>query len=359
MSFAGMYTLPGYAIPNGLNPVDFGNIEQIIEDPFKFISMDEVGSKTLQRIYEQYPQYRNKLFERITFRILEFTKDKFFNYFITLILNENDPMKVEIIYKSLIADIKELANDNSSTCVIQKLIENVNEKHIEEIAEKLEANSYFEKFIGGIEARNINHIFQALIKRQKKEKNDIICEEINKNFILYVKDRYGCYIIQTLLENCSEKSYKMFLEKTLENIKELLDDKLGNYLIIYFLNNSNGYNLDIIYQEIKGKIYDYSRNKITVKIVENAFIKGNEVQKKNIINEILTLGENKEDYLISLAKDQCGNYAVQFFLEYCEEESRKIMIDRINSDPTIKTNNFGKHVINKIEEIKKKLLIIK
>ena len=194
-----------------------------------------------------------------------------------------------------------------------------------------------------------------MIKRQKKEKNDKICEEIAQKFILYVKDKYGCYIVHTLLENCSEKSYKMFLEKTLENFKELAEDKRGNYLINYFLNNTTGHNLDIIYQEIKGKIYDYCRNKITAKIVENAFIKGNEEQKKNIINEILTLGENQEDYLISLAKDQCGNYAIQIFLENCDEESRKLMIDRINSDPNIKTNNFGKYVINKIEEIKKKI----
>ena len=355
MSIFGVYILPGGEIPNELSPADFRNIEQIIEDPFNFISIDEVGSIKLQRIYEKYPEHRDKLFEKIICRILEFTKNKFFNYFIQVILNENDPMKVEIIYKSLIEDIKELAYDDYSAFAVQKLIENVNEIHIEEIAEKLEANSNFEKFIENDKARNINHIFQALIKRQKKEKNDKICEEMSQKFILYMKDKYGYYIVHTLLENCSEKSYKMFLEKTLENFKELAEDKSGNYLINYFLNNTTGNNLDIIYQEIKGKIYDYCRNKITAKIVENAFIKGNEVQKKNIIDEILTLGENQEDHLISLAKDQCGNYAIQIFLENCDEESRKVMIDRINSDQTIKTNNFGKYVINKIEEITKKI----
>ena len=350
--------LDGGEIPNELNLPDFTNIDPVVEDPFNFISsdLDEDGSKLLQRIYEKCPEYRDKLFLHFNLRIVELTKNKFFNRFIQVILTENDPVKVEHIYKFLIPYIKKLAYDDFSTCVIQVLIQNVNEKHIEEIAEKLEANSNYEKFIGGKEAKNINHIFQALIKRQKKEKNDKICEELIQKFILYAKDKYGCYIIQALLGNCSEKYYKMILEKTLENIKELIEDNSGNYLIIYFLENATGHNLDIIYQEIKGKIYNYCRNKITANIIEKAFIKGNEEQKKNIINEILTLGENKEDYLISLSKDQCGNYAIQIFLENCDEESRKIMIDRINSDPTIKTNNFGKHVINKIEEIKKKII---
>ena len=345
----------GGEIPNELSFPDFVNIDEVIENPFNFISLDEDGSKLLQRIYNKRPDYRDKLFVKFTFRILEFAKHKFFNHFIQIILIENDPLKVETIYKFLIVEIKELAYDDSSTCVVQKLIENVNEKHIEEIAEKLEANSNFEKFIGGENAKNINHIFQALIKRQKKEKNDNICEEIMQKFILYAKDKYGCFIIQALLENCSEKSYKMFLEKALENIKELAKDKSGNYLINYFLENTTEHNLDIIYQEIKGKIYDYCKNKITVNIIENAFIKGNEEQKKNIIDEILTLGENQEDYLISLAKNQCGNYAIQIFLENCDEESRKVMIDRIISDPSIKTNNFGKYVINKIEKMNKKI----
>ena len=212
--------LEGGEIPNELSFPDFVNVEGVIVNPFEFIFLDEDGSKLLQRIYEKCPDYRGNLFLKFIFRILEFTQHKFFNYFIQVILIENDPLKVETIYKFLISDIKVLAYDDSSTCVVQQLIENVNEKHIEEIDEKLEANSNFEKFIGGENAKNINHIFQALIKRQKKEKNDKICEEISQNFILYAKDKYGCFIIEALLENCSEKSYKMFLEKTLENIKE-------------------------------------------------------------------------------------------------------------------------------------------
>ena len=147
MSIFGVYILPGGEMPNELSPANFRNIEQIIEEPFNFISIDEVGSIKLQRIYEKYPEHRDKLFEKIIFRILEFTKNKFFNYFIQVILKENDPMKVEIIYESLIEDIKELAYDDYSAFAVQKLIENVNEIHIEEIAEKLEANSNYGKFI--------------------------------------------------------------------------------------------------------------------------------------------------------------------------------------------------------------------
>lgn len=213
--------LDGGEITNELSFPDFENIEPIIEDPLKLIKDEENGSKLLQRIYEKCPEYRNKLFDKITLEILKLTKNKFFNRLIQVILDENDPIKNEVIYKFLIDELKELAYNDYATCVVQKLIENVDEKHLEEIADKLEANSNFEKFIVDKKVKNINHIFQSLIKRQKKEKNDKICEEIKQNFILFAKNKYGCYIIQALLEKCSEKSYIMFLEKTLENIRRI------------------------------------------------------------------------------------------------------------------------------------------
>ena len=93
------------------------------------------------------------------------------------------------------------------------------------------------------------------------------------------------------------------------------------------------------------------KKKKAVFVIKEALKLGNENQRKDIINELLELNTDKEDPLISLAKNQYGNYVIQDLLDYCEPETLKIIIKRIYSEPNIKKDKFGKYVCKKIKEI--------
>ena len=191
-----------------------------------------------------------------------------------------------------------------------------------------------------------------MINRQKKEANDKIFENIN-NFVKVANDQYGCYIIQAILNNCTDNCYYSILKKSCENIVALCKDN-ANYIFQYFFENEykdKDKKLDIIYQALKGNIFELSKEKKAVFVVKEALKLGNENQRKDIINELLELNTDKEDPLVSLAKNQYGNYVIQDLLDYCEPETLKIIIKRIYSEPNIKKDKFGKYVCKKIKEI--------
>ena len=327
------------------------------------------GSEIWQYIYACSPDQRDLIFKQINKNkkegkdkdndkdnkkvnlILEYSKNECANYFIRQILecndDDRDKEKHKIIFEILINDIKELSAGKYSTCVIQKLIERVEEKDLEEIANKLGVYTDIDYFIGN---KNTNHVIQSLIKRQKEEENDKIFEHIT-NFVKVANDQYGCYIIIAILKKCTDKCYYEILKKCCENIVVLSKD-FGNYIFKYFFENKNkDIKLDIIYPALKGNIYELSKDKKAVFVLKNALKLGNENQRKDIINELLELNKDKEDPLIYLSKHEFGNYVIQEVLDYCEPKTLKIIIKRIYSDPNIKKDLYGKHICKKIDKI--------
>ena len=77
------------------------------------------------------------------------------------------------------------------------------------------------------------------------------------------------------------------LEKIYSNVKELSQDQYGNYIIQYILDNNKGNNVDSIYEELKGHIYEFSLHKYASNVIEKALTYGNKTQRENIINEIM------------------------------------------------------------------------
>ena len=321
------------------------------------------GSEIWQYIYACSPDQRDLIFKQINKNknkgkdnnnvnlILEYSKNECANYFIRQILecndDDRDKEKHKIIFEILINDIKELSAGKYSTCVIQKLIERVEEKDLEEIADKLGVYTDIDYFIGN---NNTNHVIQSLIKRQKEEENDKIFEHIT-NFVKVANDQYGCYIIIAILKKCTDKCYYEILKKCCENIVVLSKD-FGNYIFKYFFENKNkDIKLDIIYPALKGNIYELSKDQKAVFVLKNALKLGNENQRKDIINELLELNKDKEDPLIYLSKHEFGNYVIQEVLDYCEPKTLKIIIKRIYSDPNIKKDIYGKHICKKIDKI--------
>ena len=327
------------------------------------------GSEIWQYIYAISPDQRDLIFKQINKNknegkdkdndkdnknvnlILEYSKNECANYFIRQILecndDDRDKEKHKIIFEILINDIKELSAGKYSTCVIQKLIERVEEKDLEEIANKLGVYTDIDYFIYN---ENTNHVIQSLIKRQKEEENDKIFEHIT-NFVKVANDQYGCYIIIAILKKCTDKCYYEILKKCCENIVVLSKD-FGNYIFKYFFENKNkDIKLDIIYPALKGNIYELSKDKKAVFVLKNALKLGNENQRKDIINELLELNKDKEDPLIYLSKHEFGNYVIQEVLDYCEPKTLKIIIKRIYSDPNIKKDIYGKHICKKIDKI--------
>ena len=334
------------------NSIEDQNFRKTVIENASIFAVNEEGSKIIQKIYNDYPIDRDAIFNKIFPNILNLSITEKGNYVIQKIIecDPGNPDKRIMILNKIQGHIKKLSLDNHGTYIIQKLIENIQEEYLNEISKELKGN-YIELIID----KNGNRVVQNLIKRQKKEDNDKIYEEIKNDLVVLSKNKYGCHVIQELLNNCSEINYYKIFQEIFENINDLIDDKSGNYLIQFFLDDKtikNIKNLEIIYQAIKGHIYDFSLNKHSVYIIEKVFELGNELYKENIIKEILELDKVKNDCLTNLTKDQYGNHVVQMILKFSDMNTKKIIIKKILSDSDIKNREgFSSYVIDYVEEL--------
>ena len=325
--------------------------KQIIENTLIFLN-SENGSKIIQKIYNDYPLNREEIFNKIYPYILDITKSDKGNYLIQKIIESDvsEQKKIIKIFNKIKAHILELSIHNHGTYIIQKIIEKIKENYLIDISKELEW-----QYIYLIKDKNGNRVIQNLIIKQNKEENDKIYEKIENNLIELSMNKYGCHVIQELLNNCNEITYYKIFQKIFENINSLIKDKSGNYLIQYFLEDNtikNIKNLDIIYQSIKGHIFDFCLNKHSVYIVEKILELGNEIYRKKIINEILELNKVKKDCLIVLTKNQYGNHVMQLLLKFCDMKTKKLIIEKILSDKDVKNKEgYSSHVLEYIEAL--------
>ena len=332
-------------VPEVINP------DKIIENPVYYLKQDETRSKIVQNIYKRQ-EVKEQIFEKIKPEILDLSKNKFANYFIGQIIKDNDKSKIDFIYYSLKDNIKDASSDPFATHVVQELIKKIDENKLEEMIKLLVTNSKIEELAS---SENTNHVLQSLIENREIKENDIISETIYNEFEKLSIKIYGCYIIETLLNYCHDKYYKLIYEKTCENLDTLIQDEFGNHIIHFFLDHKKVNNNDKIYQKLKGKVFDYSMNKYAIYTITNSLDKGDQIQRKNIIDEVVNLDKkiNNEDCLVYLSKNSFGNFAVQKFLEYSDEETRINMIERIYPLLEDVPNKFAKFVIDFIKKLNK------
>ena len=323
------------------------SLDDIIEKAVAY-SKDHTGSRQIQKKYEEGPQeVRDKIFEKLKPEILNLSKDIFGNYAIQKVLEFKDAEKNAIIMESIQGHVAELSLNMYGCRVMQQLITVIDRKYLPQITKELE-----DKFEKCIEDQNGNHVIQKLIQRLNVGENSKIFEVVYNKLIQLAKHTYGCRVIQTLLKKCNEQQINKILQKIYENVVDLSMDQYGNYIIQYILENKIVKNVEPIYKGIKGNIFEFSKHKFASNVVEKTLTLGNKEQRKNIINEILILDDEKKDCIFTLTKDKFGNYVVQKMIEYSDEKTKKDIINRIISNPGMKKKEgFTKHVINFIEKI--------
>ena len=87
-------------------------------------------------------------------------------------------------------------------------------------------------------------------------------------------------------------------------------------------------------------------------MVERCITFGNEMQKKEIINEVVELVNNDEELIINMVRDRFANYVVQKIIEFSDNDIKQKLINIIVSRQNkIKNEGFSKHVLNYIEKL--------
>jgi hypothetical protein len=301
-----------YVIQKYLDYCDKQMLSVILKQLYKFndkaiyeISVNKYGTRALQKLFEKISNY----------------------------LKEED---IEIIKCSIKGNITSMIKNINGNHVIQSMIDNFKNKEIKNMLFK-EIN---QNLIEILKTKPGFCVFERMMKNFSYEELNIIYDNILKNIDKLINDEYGNFIIQMIL-NLTNKNYNFkiynfikdkiiqlsclkFSSKVIEccmadpiiknkvikkiiegnNIKELIVDKYGNYIVQKALIHSkdNEEIFSIIINNIKKnedllKNDDDLRQKIYEKLKKNygQFLDSNENKEDNKeVNKEVIREENKE-----------------------------------------------------------------
>ena len=326
---------------------DIKHLEELIQNAIRLKANINNNNKTNE--ISSYQMNDILMVNKYKNDILNLSKDVTGNYAVQKVLNNKNIPEVNFIIESLKNNIYELTLNLYGCRCVQELISILNAENMNIITNELKP--FYEKCILD---KNGNHVIQKLIeKANEADLNEIYLVAVN-NIIFFSKHQYGCRVIQRLFKYCNKDQIKFMLNNLFININDLIQDQYGNYVIQYILENQtiNCEELYPIFYSLRGNIYQYSFHKFASNVVERCITFGNEMQKKEIINEVVELVNNDEELIINMVRDRFANYVVQKIIEFSDNDIQQKLINIILSRQNkIKNEGFSKHVLNYIEKL--------
>ena len=340
-----------------MSKIKYNNENNKIKE--KIMNMDDVKSCDLQNKYiEGNDLMRDNIFNYLKGKFLEKSLDGYYNYLIQLIIEEEGKRcyyKIKIIADELRGSYFILSDNPNGAYVVQKLIEYLENDLLKIITDEIISNKNFKSLVIG---SNGNHVIQKLILYLDKDGEDFknLFNEINKNLVDFCKKKYGCYIIQVLLDKCNIE----YIYKITEQIKDenLLNDEYGLHVVQKILEiydiKSKRFNLNFIYNyfkdiDIYDKIFNKDKSIATsfCKIIQLILQKGYKNDNINIINKLI---ENNKNFLL-MCCDKYGNHVAQRVYDNSNKDTqdkiKELIQKNINQYKNINYFKFvQRHIFN-------------
>ena len=248
---------------------------------------------------------------------------KFFTY-----LNQKD--RIDFL-KNIENNLVELSSDSIGTYPIQSIIEHLSSKNEKNII----LSGIKEGFIKLIYDAFGCHVLEKLLTCFEDEYVEFIYTYIFDNFLYLTNNSNGIYIIKKILTFTQKKN----LHEKLKNIVKknaifLIKQSYGNFVIQVIIENWEDYKE--ITDLFKGNFFALSLEKYASNVIERCIEKDKEILE-NYINEIIS---NK--CIANVMKSNYGNYVVQKVIKLAEGENKKLFvfnaakdIDKLNDNKLI------------------------
>lgn len=302
------------------------------------IAKNQNGCRYLQNCIVTKPELLNNFFfPKILEYISELSMDQFANYLVKKIFQFlTEDMMLKLI-QTLLPVIDKIGTNQYGTRVLQDLIDYLN------------TDKTFLAFINIIVPHvkllvidlNGSHIIYKLIltkNRNVKIIENIICSQVKHIAVT----RKGCSFLKKYLDFANENELVKIKQIILKNLKDIITDQYGNYIIQSILMKDNtGIVKDFLNEIIKNIVF-YSNNKFSSNAVEKCF--ENEMIKNTILDQFL-----KKEYFEKIIMDKFGNYVVQKAFAKADNQRRNYMIKLlIPLVPNLKTQYFGQRLLSKM-----------
>ena len=302
------------------------------------IAKNQNGCRYLQNYISSNPELlKNLFFPKILEYIKEISNDQFANYLIKKIFQYLTEEMLLNLIQALVPLVEQIGTNQYGTRVMQDLIDFLN------------TDKSFMNFINIIiphvkllitDLNGSHIIYKLILTKNKRIKiiEDIICMQVKDIAIT----RKGCSFLKKYFEFEEEKDLIKIKQCILQNLKDIITDQYGNYVIQSILTKEGSSIVKDFINEINKNIVYYSNNKFSSNAVEKCF--ENENLKNIVLDQFI-----KKDIFEKIISDKFGNYVVQKAIANADSSRRNYMLQLIIPlIPSLKCQYFGQRLLSKL-----------
>ena len=214
------------------------NLLIIISEQFYEISIDPHGTRVLQKLIEliKTSELKNLFYELVKPMVGQLLKDLNGTYIVQKFVKYNLYDYGFKINQIIIDNSIELCTYRHGCCVIQKYIETRDQNMLPQLIYKL-----LDGFKSLITDQFGNYVIKTILFIGNPEYNNRIGEYISMNVVSYSKHKYSSNVVEKCFDFCQGfyLNKLIFLVQQENNLKELILDEHGNYVVQKVLSISN------------------------------------------------------------------------------------------------------------------------
>lgn len=162
-----------------------------------------------------------------------------------------------------------------------------------------------------VKDQNGNHVIQKIIQTVPREHTDFIFDCFKGRVSELSQHTYGCRVIQRALEWGSEADKAAIMRELHSCAQLLITDQYGNYVTQHVITAGSDEDRARMVSLVMAQLPTLSKHKFASNVVEKCIVNGTAEQQREIRDRFMEKGEDGNVFLVSLIKDQFGNYVLR------------------------------------------------
>ena len=156
--------------------------------------------------------------------------------------------------------------------------------------------------------------------------------------------RHGCCVMQRCLDAASGEQRASLVQQISYCCLTLMQDPYGNYVIQYVLDHCSQNEIDLIVSCPLGRLNNLSKQKFSSNVIEKCLEKANEDLLSRYILELC-----QPTYIRDLLHDQYANYVLQRAIQVANYEEGLHLVNTLRPHlASIRNTGCGRRIVSKV-----------
>lgn len=195
-----------------------------------------------------------------------------------------------------------------------------------------------------------NHVIQRILLKLPYQYSQFVFEAVANSVGDVARHRHGCCVIQRCLDSQPSEARSNLVNKIVEKSLELMQDAYGNYVVQYVLDVCSDEDVHAVCESVAGNVSLLAIQKFSSNVMEKCLERCTDKVRENYLEEL-----SGQERIRELMMDPFGNYVIQRALAVASHTQALKLVDSMRphlmsaSGGGIRNTAGGRRILAKIE----------